>query len=368
LSQHKSYRILITGGGTGGHVFPAIAIANALKVIEPKTELLFVGANGRLEMTKVPEAGYKIEGLNISGFQRDNLLKNISLPFKIVGSLLKARSIIKNFKPDVLVGVGGYASGPTMYMAHRNNIPVLIQEQNSFAGVTNKMMAAKAQKFCVAYDGMGQFFPFEKIIKTGNPVRQNIATMKSDKLNSLKAFGLNEARKTVLVIGGSLGARTINESIACGLEKLENQNLQVIWQTGKPYFEEAKSRMNGYGSVKVFDFIKNMEQAYDAADIIISRAGAIAISELCLVKKPVILVPSPNVAEDHQTKNAEALVKKNAAIMVKDVDARQTLINELLSLVKEQSRQQELSANISKLAIADAAERIAQEVLKLAND
>jgi UDP-N-acetylglucosamine--N-acetylmuramyl-(pentapeptide) pyrophosphoryl-undecaprenol N-acetylglucosamine transferase len=368
LSEKRIYRILITGGGTGGHVFPAIAIANALKAIEPKTELLFVGANGRLEMIKVPEAGYRIEGLNISGFQRDNLLKNISLPFKIIGSLLKARSIIKNFKPDVVVGVGGYASGPTMYVAHQNKIPVLIQEQNSFAGVANKMMAKKAQKFCVAYDGMEQFFPADSIIKTGNPVRQNIAMMKSDRLNSLKAFGLSDAKKTILVIGGSLGARTINESIAGGLEKLENQNLQVIWQTGKTYFEEAKSKMNGYGSVKVFDFIKNMEQAYDAADIIISRAGAIAISELCLVKKPVILVPSPNVAEDHQTKNAEALVIKNAAIMVKDVEAREILIDVLLNLVKDENMQQELSGNISKLAIADAAERIAQEVLKLAND
>jgi UDP-N-acetylglucosamine--N-acetylmuramyl-(pentapeptide) pyrophosphoryl-undecaprenol N-acetylglucosamine transferase len=367
LSDKKSYKILITGGGTGGHVFPAIAIANSIKEMEPLTEFLFVGANGRLEMTKVPEAGYKIEGLNISGFQRDNLLKNISLPFKIIGSLLKARDIIKKFQPDVVIGVGGYASGPTMYVASNNNIPVLIQEQNSFAGVTNKMMARKAEKFCVAYDGMENFFPQNRIIKTGNPVRQNIAAMNATKPEGIKAFGLDDSKKTILVIGGSLGARTINESVAGGLEKVKNENLQMIWQTGKPYFEQAKTKASAFDFVKVFDFIKNMDQAYAAADIIISRAGAIAISELCLIKKPVILVPSPNVAEDHQTKNAEALVSKNAAVMVKDSEARLNLIDTLLDLIKNEKMQNDLSANIEKLAIPDAADRIAKEVLKLAN-
>lgn len=358
-------RILITGGGTGGHVFPAIAIANAIKAIQPNADFLFVGAEGRLEMTKVPEAGYKIEGLNISGFQRNNLLKNISLPFKIIGSLLKANKLINEFKPDVVVGVGGYASGPIMFVAHQKNISILIQEQNSFAGVTNKMMKAKAQKFCVAYEGMEQFFPKERIIKTGNPVRQMISAMKSNKEANRKKFDLVDNKLTVLVVGGSLGARTINESISEGLQQLTENNLQVIWQTGKPYFEKAQQQAKAFNNVKVFDFIKNMDEAYDVADIIISRAGAIAISELCLISKPIILVPSPNVAEDHQTKNALALVEKKAAIMVKDIDARNVLIDELIKLINNKEQQTRLSKNILQLGIPNAAERIALEVLKL---
>jgi UDP-N-acetylglucosamine--N-acetylmuramyl-(pentapeptide) pyrophosphoryl-undecaprenol N-acetylglucosamine transferase len=367
MSKSSRYKILITGGGTGGHVFPAIAIANAIKAIQPETEFLFVGAEGRLEMTKVPEAGYTIEGLNISGFQRDNLLKNISLPFKVIGSLLKANKLINKFQPDVVVGVGGYASGPTMFVAHQKNIPVLIQEQNSFAGVTNKMMKNKAQKFCVAYDGMEYFFPSGRIIKTGNPVRQMISEMKSNKEANRKTFDLVDNKLTVLVVGGSLGARTINESIGTGLQQLTQNNLQIIWQTGKPYFEKAQQQAEVFNNVKVFDFIKNMDEAYDVADIIISRAGAIAISELCLIGKPVVLVPSPNVAEDHQTKNALALVDKHAAVMVKDIDARNVLIDELLKLINNKEQQIILSKNILQLGIPNAADRIAKEVLKLIN-
>ncbi len=360
-----SNKIIFTGGGTGGHVFPAIAIANAIKTIEPETEFLFVGAKGRLEMTKVPEAGYNIEGLNISGFQRDDWMKNISLPFKIIGSLWKARKLIKQFQPHVVVGVGGYASGPVMYVANLMNIPVLIQEQNSFAGATNKLMRHKAQKFCVAYDGMDKFFPQEKIIKTGNPVRQNIAEMKTNKLKSLNAFGLQEGKRTILVIGGSLGAHTINESIVKGFGLFKEWNVQVLWQTGKTYFEKAKEQAAPFDNVKVHEFIKNMDEAYDAADIIISRAGAIAISELCLIGKPIILVPSPNVAEDHQTKNAMALVEQKAALMVKDAEARKELINVLLKLKDDIALQITLSQNIRQLGIPDAAERIAGEVLGL---
>jgi UDP-N-acetylglucosamine--N-acetylmuramyl-(pentapeptide) pyrophosphoryl-undecaprenol N-acetylglucosamine transferase len=367
MTAHTSdnIRVLITGGGTGGHVFPAIAIADALKQLKPKTEILFVGAAGKLEMTKVPEAGYQIIGLNISGIQRDSVLKNISLPFKMIGSLLKACSIVRTFRPQVVVGVGGYASGPTMYAAYLYKIPIVIQEQNRFAGVTNRLFADKAHKFCVAYEGMEQFFPKEKIVLTGNPVRQQLSAFKSNKTQSLRAFNLSENRKTVLAVGGSLGARTINESISAGLEKIENHNLQLIWQTGKNYFTEAQSKASGYGAVKVFDFIKNIDQAYDAADVIISRAGAIAVSELCLVGKPVILIPSPNVAEDHQTKNAEALVKKNAAILVKDHEARAVLIDALIDLLHDEPKQKILADNISKLAVADAANKIACEIFRL---
>ena len=357
---------MISGGGTGGHVFPAIAIANALKAIEPNAEIRFIGALGRLEMQKVPEAGYEIDGLWISGVQRDNFLKNILLPIKVISSLMKANKIINRFNPDVMVGVGGYASGPAMYMAARKNIPVLIQEQNSFAGVTNKLMAKQADRFCVAYDGMDKFFPEEKIIKTGNPVRQAIAESKISKKEGLDYYNLSEHRKTILVIGGSLGARTINESIKGGLQLLIDNHVQLIWQTGKFYYQGIKDSTPQSDLIRVMDFIVDMNMAYAAADVIISRAGALAISELCIVGKPVILVPSPNVAEDHQTKNALALVEKNAALMVKDNEAKQNLVNTLIDLLQQHDLQQQVSTNITTLGIPNAAELIAKEVLQLA--
>jgi len=356
---------LISGGGTGGHVFPAIAIANALKKIDSSIQIRFIGAQGRLEMQKVPEAGYEIDGLWISGFQRDNILKNLLLPVKIISSLMKANRIIRKFKPDVMVGVGGYASGPAMYVAARKGVPVLIQEQNSFPGVTNKMMLKKAARFCVAYDGMEKFFPKEKIIKTGNPVRTIITHLQSNKQRSLRHFDLSPNKKTLLVIGGSLGSRTINESIRDRVKEIINSDIQLIWQTGKFYFENVIASVPQHPNVRIFDFIKEMDLAYDAADVIISRAGAIAISELCVVKKPVILVPSPNVAEDHQAKNALALTEQNAAWMVKDVDAKQTLVKKAIELTGNSEEQKKLSVSIEKLALPDAAERIAKEILSL---
>lgn len=366
MQQHKAHRILISGGGTGGHIFPAIAIADTLKQIDERTAFLFVGAEGRMEMKKVPEAGYTIEGLNIAGFQRANMLKNLSLPFKIIGSLLKARKLIKQFKPDVAVGVGGYASGPTMWMAARMGVPVLIQEQNSFAGMTNKLMAQKAQTFCVAYDGMERFFPADRIVKTGNPVRTNIAYRKVTRDEAIAHFGLDANKKTILVIGGSLGARTINNSIKGSLDQLQQSGHQVLWQTGSFYFKDMKEAAQGNADVHVNEFIKRMDLAYEAADLIVSRAGAISISELCIIGKPLILVPSPNVAEDHQTKNALALVEKNAALMVSDVDAPEALVTKTLELINNDALQASLSEQIKQLGIPNAAERIAKEVLKLA--
>ncbi len=359
-------KVLISGGGTGGHVFPAIAIANALKKSDASIQIRFIGAQGRLEMQKVPEAGYEIDGLWISGFQRQQLFKNLLLPFKIISSIMKANTIIKSFKPDVMVGVGGYASGPAMYVAAMKGIPVLIQEQNSFAGVTNKLMAKKAVCFCVAYSGMEKFFPKEKIILTGNPVRENITGMKAGKTESLRHFNLSAEKKTVLVIGGSLGARTINESVRHYLFDFLKNDIQLIWQTGKYYYNEIRKTVEAHPDISIHDFIKEMDIAYSAADIIISRAGAIAISELCVVKKPVILVPSPNVAEDHQTKNAQALVKENAAWMVKDAQAREVLVRKAIELCSDAEAQKILSENIARLAMPDAAERIAKEILSLA--
>jgi UDP-N-acetylglucosamine--N-acetylmuramyl-(pentapeptide) pyrophosphoryl-undecaprenol N-acetylglucosamine transferase len=366
LQRHKPYKILISGGGTGGHVFPAIAIANALRKFDPRTEILFVGANDRLEMQKVPEAGYKIEGLNISGFQRDSMAKNLALPFKIIGSLLKAKTIIRNFEPEVAVGVGGYASGPTLYVAHAMGIPTLIQEQNSFAGVTNKLMAKKADRFCVAYDGMEKFFPEGKVMRTGNPVRAEISHLQSNKSDALSHFGLDAGKRTILVIGGSLGARTINESVKGRMQELnERSDVQVLWQTGKVYYQPIAEAATPYSHIKVHEFIKQMDKAYDAADVIISRAGAISISELCMVGKPVILVPSPNVAEDHQTHNAMALVEKKAAVLVKDAEAREMLVNKALERMQDVERQHVLSYNIQQLGIPDAADRIAREIISL---
>ncbi len=366
----KQPRIIISGGGTGGHIFPAISIANAIKELRPESEFLFIGAENRMEMEKVPAAGYPIVGLPVSGFDRKSLLKNFKVVIRLGRSLLKARRTVKSFRPDVAVGVGGYASGPTLKMANRLGIPTLLQEQNSYAGVTNKLLAQKAAVICVAYDKMDRYFPKEKLILTGNPVRQDLFKGANKRNEAITYFGLNPAKKTILVVGGSLGARTINESILNGIEAIaKHADIQVIWQTGKSYFREAQEALENQTDVPVFatDFISRMDLAYAVADIIVSRAGASSISEFCLLGKPVVLVPSPNVAEDHQTKNAMALVDKNAALMVTDADARKTLISTVLTLIQDKGEMNELSQNIVKLAQHDSAKRIAEEVLKLAD-
>ena len=366
----EGLKIIISGGGTGGHIFPAISIANAIKSKEPEAEILFVGAEGRMEMQRVPAAGYEIKGLPICGFDRKNLLKNVVVLFKIWKSQRMAKKIIKDFKPMAAVGVGGYASGPTLNQCAAMGIPCLLQEQNSYAGVTNKLLAKKAEKICVAYEGMERFFPAEKIILTGNPVRQAILDTTISREDAIQQFGLNPAKKTILFVGGSLGARTINESILRHLDLLEGEDVQVIWQTGKYYSasiaEELKNMGKEYPMLKVTDFIGDMGAAYKAADLVISRAGASSISEFCLIGKPVILVPSPNVAEDHQTKNAMALVNKDAALCVKDADAPDTLLQLAIKTVKDSSRLNSLSENIKKLGLKDSAEIIADEVIKLA--
>lgn len=373
--QNEAYmsqgiKIIISGGGTGGHIFPAISIANAIKKKVPEAEILFVGAEGRMEMQRVPAAGYEIKGLPICGFDRKNLLKNISVLFKIWKSQRMAKKIIKDFKPMAAVGVGGYASGPTLNQCAAMGIPCLIQEQNSYAGVTNKLLAKKAEKICVAYEGMERFFPADKIILTGNPVRQAILDTKLTREEAIKQFGLDPSKKTILFVGGSLGARTINESILRHLDLLENGDVQVIWQTGKYYSaqiaEELKKANKEYPMLKVTDFISDMGAAYKAADLVISRSGASSISEFCLIGKPVILVPSPNVAEDHQTKNTMALVNKDAALYVKDAEAPDTLLQLAINTVKDAARLGSLSENIKKLGLKDSADIIADEVIKLA--
>jgi UDP-N-acetylglucosamine--N-acetylmuramyl-(pentapeptide) pyrophosphoryl-undecaprenol N-acetylglucosamine transferase len=365
--ENKPLRVIISGGGTGGHIYPAIAIANALKSNNPQTEILFVGAEGRMEMQKVPAAGYKIIGLNIAGFQRELTLKNLSFPFKVIQSLWTARKIVREFAPDVAVGVGGYASGPLLWAAAQLNVPTLIQEQNSYAGVTNKLLAPKAGNICVAYEGMEKFFPKQKIVFTGNPVRSDIVSVQNKNEEAMQHFGLNPAAKVLLVIGGSLGARTLNESVEAGLELIQKTGYQVIWQTGKHFHERAKTAATNFPNVKVYDFINRMDLVYSAADVVVSRAGALSVSELCLVRKPAILVPSPNVAEDHQTKNAMALVTKNAALMVKDIDARTQLITKALELMENVILQKQLSENIATLARPNAAQQIAEYITKLAN-
>ena len=370
MELKEPLRVIVSGGGTGGHIFPAVSIANAIKAEYPDAEILFVGAEGRMEMQRVPAAGYKIIGLPIAGFDRKNLLKNVVVLYKIAKSQWKARKIIKEFRPHVVVGVGGYASGPTLKTAGQMGIPTLIQEQNSYAGVTNKLLAKSAKKICVAYDGMERFFPAEKIIKTGNPVRQNLLDAKVTKADATESFGLDPKKRTVLVIGGSLGARTVNESILQHIEDIRGaKDVQFIWQTGKYYSEEihmALAKEDPVENMKVTDFISNMDNAYAAADLVISRAGASSISELCLLKKPCILVPSPNVAEDHQTKNALALSTKGAAIFVKDSDARNELIPLALKTVVDDAQLASLSENVGKLAYHDSAKKIADEVVKLA--
>ncbi len=381
ISTEEVNRIIISGGGTGGHIFPAISIANAIRQLRPNAEILFVGAEGRMEMQRVPDAGYRIIGLPVAGFDRKHLWKNIGVIIKLLRSQWKARRIIKEFRPQVAVGVGGYASGPTLKTAGMMGIPTLIQEQNSYAGVTNKLLAQKACKICVAYKGMEKFFPAEKIIMTGNPVRQNLLENNISREEAANHFNLNPNKKIVLILGGSLGARTINQTLIAGLETIRNHpDVQFIWQTGKIYIEQVKevitaftgealrhSNVHGIPNLYVTDFIKNMNCAYAAADLVVSRAGAGSISEFCLLHKPVILVPSPNVAEDHQTKNALALVNKEAAIYVKDAEAMDKLLPVALSTVADAALLESLSLNIAKLALPDSAEIIAKEVLKLAD-
>ncbi len=367
-SPQKELRIIISGGGTGGHIFPAVSIANAIKAQRPDAKILFVGAIGRMEMQRVPTAGYEIKGLPICGFDRKNLLKNIKVLYKIWKSQRMAKQIIREFKPQVAVGVGGYASGPTLNKAAAMGIPCLIQEQNSYAGVTNKLLAKKAEKICVAYEGMERFFPAEKIILTGNPVRQALLDATISREEAIKAQALDPAKKTILLVGGSLGARTINESVLQHLDLVRSSNVQFIWQTGKYYSAEIAKRLQGMEipNLKVTDFITDMGVAYRAADLVISRAGASSISEFCLIGKPVILVPSPNVAEDHQTKNALALSTKDAAIYVKDSEAPSTLLELAVKTVNDEARLKSLSENILKLALPDSAKIIADEVIRLA--
>ena len=367
--MEKELRVIISGGGTGGHIFPAVSIANAVKAMRPDAKILFVGALGRMEMQRVPAAGYEIKGLPICGFDRKNLLKNVKVLYKIWKSQRMARKIIKDFRPQVAVGVGGYASGPTLNKAAAMGIPCLIQEQNSYAGVTNKLLAKKAEKICVAYEGMERFFPAEKIILTGNPVRQALLETTITREDAIRSFGLDPAKKTILLVGGSLGARTINESMLRHLDLIKESGLQFIWQTGKYYSAEIAERLKGQElpNLKVTDFITDMGSAYRAADLVISRAGASSISEFCLIGKPVILVPSPNVAEDHQTKNALALSTRDAAIYIKDAEAPDILLQTAIDTVNDDAKLKSLSENVFKLALPDSANIIAKEVINLAN-
>ena len=364
----KLLKVIISGGGTGGHIFPAISIANEIKKNLPETEILFVGAKGRMEMEKVPSAGYEIQGLWISGLQRKLSFSNFLFPFKVILSTIKARSIIKKFKPNIVIGTGGYASGPTLRAAASLGIPTLIQEQNSYPGITNKLLSKKVNSICVAYEGMEKFFPKEKIILTGNPVREDILHITENKSIAYDFFGINPDKKTILVIGGSLGARTINESIAANLFLFKENNVQLLWQTGKTFFERAKNEIQKLEGKNcyAFDFISKMDLAYAVADIVISRAGASSVSELAVAAKPSILVPSPNVAEDHQTKNAMALVNKNAALIVKDSEAKAELVKLAIDLLQNVEKQKELSTNISKLAFKNACSEIVLKIFQLA--
>lgn len=367
--MNKNLRIIISGGGTGGHIFPAVSIANAIKELRPDTEILFVGAEGRMEMHRVPAAGYPIKGLPVAGFDRKNLLKNIPVLIKLFKSQQLARKIVKDFQPHAAVGVGGYASGPTLKVAGSMGVPTLLQEQNSYAGVTNKLLAKQAKKICVAYEGMERFFDKDKIILTGNPVRQGLLNHSKTREEAIATFGLDPSKRTILILGGSLGARTINQCLMENLDKVKSSGIQFIWQTGKIYIEEAKAAVAKAGELPmlhVTDFISDMATAYSAADLIISRAGAGSISEFCLLQKPVILVPSPNVAEDHQTKNALALVNKDAALYVKDMEAKELLLDKAIEAVKQPDLLKNLSKNIAELAFADSANIIAKEVIKLA--
>ncbi|MEL4456043.1 undecaprenyldiphospho-muramoylpentapeptide beta-N-acetylglucosaminyltransferase [Lutimonas vermicola] len=359
----QSVNILLSGGGTGGHIYPAIAIANELKERHPDSKFLFVGAEGRMEMEKVPQLGYEIKGLNITGLQRSLSLKNLSFPFKLISSLLKANRIITKFKPNVVIGTGGFASGPTLYMANKKHIPSLIQEQNSYPGITNKILAKKVNKICVAYDGLEKYFPAEKLIKTGNPVRQDLLDIERKREEALRHFKLNPDKKTLVIMGGSLGARAINQALEKYIQTILKNDVQVIWQSGKLYYQEYKKYSEIEG-VQVIEFIQRMDLLYAAADILISRAGAGSISELCIVGKPVIFIPSPNVAEDHQTKNAKSVTDLKAAILLKESEISR-LPEVIEQLLGDEQKQISLSQNIKKLALPDATKQIADEVEKI---
>jgi len=356
--------VILSGGGTGGHIYPAISIANEIKRRYPDSELLFVGALDKMEMEKVPQAGYKIEGLWISGIQRKLTLKNLLFPFKLISSLIKSRRLLRQFNPDVAIGTGGFASGPLLQMAVLKGIPSLIQEQNSYPGITNKILSKKAKKICVAYDGLERFFPKNKLIKTGNPVRQDLLTISENPIASKDHYKLNHSKRTLLVLGGSLGARRVNQLIEDKLEFFQTQNVEVIWQCGKLYYDEYK-KYNSQESVQVYAFLNEMDKAYCAADIIISRAGASSVSELCIVGKPVIFIPSPNVAEDHQTKNANAIVGEGGAILIKETDLEVDFENKFSQLVNSKEKQEVLSTNIKQLALVNATKDIVDEVDKL---
>ena len=364
LDKNKTYKIILSGGGTGGHIYPAIAIANGLKEKFPNSEFLFVGAKDRMEMEKVPQAGYKIIGLWISGIQRKLTLKNMIFPFKLMSSLWHAKKIIRTFKPDIAIGTGGFASGPLLYIAASNKIPCLIQEQNSLPGITNKLLSKKVDKICVAYDNLERFFPNDKIVKTGNPVRQGLLNIDSKTVEAKDFFNLKHGKYTLLVLGGSLGARNINDLIENKLDFFDTQNVQIIWQCGKLYYNQYKI-YNNTKDVQVHAFLNNMDFAYAAADVIISRAGASSVSELCIVGKPVIFIPSPNVAEDHQTKNAKAIVDKEAALLIKEEDLEVDFENIFSQLIQAPDKQKLLGANIKKLALENATNDIVKEVIKL---
>ncbi|MBX2907069.1 MAG: undecaprenyldiphospho-muramoylpentapeptide beta-N-acetylglucosaminyltransferase [Taibaiella sp.] len=360
-------RVVIAGGGTGGHIYPAVAIGHALQRLRPGTKLLFVGALGRMEMEKVPREGFEIVGLDIAGFNRSNMLKNITLPIKLLKSRMKARSIIKEFNPSAVVGVGGYASFPMLNAAQGMGIPTLIQEQNSYAGKSNKILGRKAKAVCVAYDNMERFFPAANIVKTGNPVRSNIAAMGKTAAEGRAKFGLKEGVKTILMVGGSLGARSVNQAIDAELETLVSGDVQFLWQTGRPYFEQAKATAAKYGDkVKVHEFIYDMDYAYAAADVIISRAGALAIAEICIAAKPVVFVPLPHAAENHQESNAMALVSNDAAVMIRDSEMHGALVKTVRELLADEVRCASMSANLKKMAIVDADVRIANKVIEIA--
>jgi UDP-N-acetylglucosamine--N-acetylmuramyl-(pentapeptide) pyrophosphoryl-undecaprenol N-acetylglucosamine transferase len=372
--QHSSlkykktkYRVIISGGGTGGHIYPAIAIANKLKERMPNIEILFVGAKGKMEMQKVPEAGFPIKGIWISGIRRKRSITNLLFPLKLLISLVQSYVIIAKFRPDVAVGVGGFASGPLLWTTSFLRIPTLIQEQNSYAGITNKLLARKVDKICVAYDHMDRYFPKEKIIKTGNPVREDIMDIDNRKAAAIKFFNFNRDRKTIFVMGGSLGARTVNISVFNKIQKIIDEDVQLVWQIGKIYYDDYEQKMKSYdvSRLRMYDFLKEIDLAYAIADVIVSRAGALSISELSIVGKPVVLIPSPNVAEDHQTKNADALASNDAAILITDQDAPEKLIDTVLEILKDKDKMQRLGNNIKKLALTGATEKIADEIQKL---
>jgi len=362
--KSNTYKIILSGGGTGGHIYPAIAIANELKLRFPDSKFLFVGAKDRMEMDKVPQAGYKIKGLWISGIQRKLTLKNLMFPFKLISSLWNAKKIVKQFKPDIAIGTGGFASGPLLQIAASGGVPSLIQEQNSYPGITNKLLSKKVDKICVAYDGLERFFPKEKLIKPGNPVRQDLLDIESKKEEAIKHFELNPSKKTLLVLGGSLGAKRVNELIQTKLDFFNTHKIQVIWQCGKLYYEQYK--LSGHNKhIQVYAFLNRMDLAYAAADVVISRAGASSVSELCIVGKPVIFIPSPNVAEDHQTKNALSIVEKDAAILLKEEDLEVDFENKFKQLMASSEKQEKLGTNIKQLALVNATKQIADEVEKL---